>query len=226
MIPTRRLRLVILAGIAALLAGCASTPTGSPADTAPSELDSLITAMTGTFSSSAQAQRDPAFRHVVLHMVPMPHLDRRDPEARWLYVEQAMAEAPERPYRQRAYRVRMIDGEAPDAESAVFEFAGDPLRLAGAWNDPRRLARIRIDDLQLREGCEVILLARFGGRDGMLWEGSTLGDRCASTLMGATYAQSEVQIYADRIHTWDRGYDANGKQVWGSVNGPYEFRRE
>ena len=29
----------------------------------------------------------------------------------------------------------------------------------------------------------------------------------------------------DRLLSWDRGFDAAGKQVWGAEKGPYEFLR-
>jgi hypothetical protein len=27
------------------------------------------------------------------------------------------------------------------------------------------------------------------------------------------------------LDSWDRGYDRDGKQVWGAVTGPYRFDR-
>ena len=219
--------------VIALLPGCytsmfvnhertsARTPASAP-------LDALVDAMVGSFSSAAQAESDAAFRHVVLHMTEMTHLAEVAPPVRWLYVEQAMAESRDRPYRQRAYRVRMIDADGspdgtdpPQFESAVFEFEGDPLRLAGFWRDPRRLVVIGHDDIRIRDGCEVVLTTA-----GDRWVGATIEDRCRSSLMGGSYATSEVQIGAEFIRTWDRGYDENGNQVWGSVKGPYEFRRQ
>ena len=32
-----------------------------------------------------------------------------------------------------------------------------------------------------------------------------------------------AEIRADRIVSWDRGFDAEGRQVWGAENGPYVF---
>ena len=46
--------------------------------------------------------------------------------------------------------------------------------------------------------------------------GGTEGKGCASELRGAAYATSEVEILPDRMITLDRGWDAAGKQVWGS----------
>ncbi|MFS7940324.1 putative chromophore lyase CpcT/CpeT [Helianthus anomalus] len=42
---------------------------------------------------------------------------------------------------------------------------------------------------------------------------------------GASYCTSELAVLKNNeIHTWDRGYDDDGKQVWGVKNGPYEFK--
>jgi hypothetical protein len=34
------------------------------------------------------------------------------------------------------------------------------------------------------------------------------------------------QAAADRLESWDRGFDAAGVQVWGSEKGPYVFVRD
>ena len=43
-------------------------------------------------------------------------------------------------------------------------------------------------------------------------------DRCS-------YTTSEVSIEARAITSWDRGFDADGAQVWGAEKGPYVFAR-
>jgi len=48
-------------------------------------------------------------------------------------------------------------------------------------------------------------------------------DNCKSTLRGATYATSSVSVHADKIMSWDQGYDSSGNQVWGATAGGYVF---
>ena len=55
--------------------------------------------------------------------------------------------------------------------------------------------------------------------------GGTVGTGCASTLRGAAYATSEVELFPDRLETWDRGYDAGGAQAWGATGSGYVFDR-
>ena len=136
----------------------------------------------------------------------------------WLYVEQAVATSLDQPYRQRVYRLTgPRDGVF---ESEVYAIP-EPLRFAGAWREERPLAGLTPDDLARRDGCTVYLRWSDGA-----FEGSTREDACSSTLRGASYATSAVRAFADRLESWDRGFDADGNQVWGAEKGGYVFRKE
>lgn len=74
--------------------------------------------------------------------------------------------------------------------------------------------------LKEKDGCAIWLKATSVG-----FAGSTRGDGCKSSLRGASHTTSEVKIAVGQLASWDRGYDANGKQVWGAVKGPYVFRK-
>jgi hypothetical protein len=34
-----------------------------------------------------------------------------------------------------------------------------------------------------------------------------------------------VEVRPDGLVSWDRGFDADGQQVWGAEKGPYVFTR-
>jgi hypothetical protein len=55
--------------------------------------------------------------------------------------------------------------------------------------------------------------------------GRTEDKGCPSTLRGASYAISELSVSEKQMIVWDRGYNASGVQVWGSVNGGYIFKK-
>lgn len=208
--------LPLLAGV--LLASCGSPP--REVEVADSGLDTLARWMTGSFSSAMQAAEDPDnFRDVRLHMAPIWTARRDGP---WLYIEQAMASSPDKPYRQRVYRLSR-SGAAGDEtyESAVYELPGDPLRFTGAWRSPSLLDPIRPDMLVRREGCSIVLR-----RSDDAFIGSTVDRNCSSTLRGASYATSEVTIMKDRLISWDRGFDDEGNQKWGAETGGYVFMKE
>ncbi|TXG54471.1 hypothetical protein EZV62_019727 [Acer yangbiense] len=58
-----------------------------------------------------------------------------------------------------------------------------------------------------------------------LYEGSTPPGGFPNSWTGATYCTSELAVLKNNeIHTWDRGYDDDGNQVWGVKEGPYEFK--
>jgi hypothetical protein len=172
--------------------------------------------LTGSFSSASQAQADPEFRDVRLHVAPV-WTDRTD--GPWLYVEQAIATSLDKPYRQRVYRI--VEREDGAVESRVYTLP-DPTKVVGAWRDPAPFAAIPPDALTLRDGCSIVLRRRDDGS----WAGAT-GDRsCPSDLRGAKWASSEVVLEKGRMTSWDRGFDEGGTQVWGATKGGYVFERE
>lgn len=184
------------------------------AEDAASDLEDLRSWMTGSFSSAVQASEDPEFFDISLHMATI-WPDRED--GHWLYVEQAVREYQDRPYRQRVYRVREI---APGLfESQVFTLP-DPGAVVGAWMSEEPLVNLVPDDLEEREGCAILLRRR-----GETFEGSTLATLCTSSLRGAAYATSEVVVTPDGLVSWDRGFAADGSQVWGATKGGYVFDR-
>lgn len=179
-----------------------------------SDVDTLVEWMTGSFSSEALADSDSTYFDIRLEMVEI-WTDRTD--ARWLYVEQASASVLERPYRQRVYKITQEDDQFV---SEVFALP-DPLRFAGAFRDEAPLSSLTPDSLTVRTGCAVYLKRTAPST----FEGGTFEDQCESRLRGASYATSDVFIAADKIMSWDRGYDTEHEQVWGALNGPYIFLR-
>lgn len=205
-------RAVWLAFSCSWLASCASP--GDPAPAGPTPVEELAQWMEGSFDSAAQAARDPRYLDVRLSMT---RIFRERDDGPWLYVEQAVASALDRPYRQRVYRLVALDGGR--VESQVYTLPGDPLAYAGAGRDPAKLAALDPAALVAREGC-AIELERV---DASTWRGSTRGQGCASNLSNASYATSEVVVTSTLLSSWDRGFDASGRQVWGATAGPYEF---
>lgn len=180
------------------------------------EPDRLAGFMIGAFSSKEQADKDREFFDVHLHMA-RAWKDR--PGECWLYVEQAMATALDKPYRQRVYKLEA--GAGGKLVSRVYDLPGDPLKHAGAWKKDRPLAEVTPEQLIERKGCAITLTRQADGS----YRGSTEGTGCESKLKGASHATSEVTITTDTLTSWDRGYDKDGKQVWGAVKGPYVFKK-
>ncbi|MEM1184606.1 MAG: chromophore lyase CpcT/CpeT [Planctomycetota bacterium] len=193
--------------LAVVLGGCSSGVT----------IDRLSEVLVGEFSSAEQAALDPDnYFDIRLHSAPI--WTSRD-DGPWLYVEQASAEALDRPYRQRVYRLSTLGDRFI---SDVYTMP-EPLLYAGWYQTPERFDEaLSPDELDLRDGCSIVM-TWDGDRDAFV--GSTVGNDCASSLRGASYATSEVLLTLDLLETWDRGYDASGSQVWGADQGPYRFIR-
>ncbi|MEM9930270.1 MAG: chromophore lyase CpcT/CpeT [Bacteroidota bacterium] len=202
--------------ICTLLVACSTTKSTAPAASPDTpEMEALVTAMTGSFNSSAQARANENYYHIVLHMEPI----WTDQPGHYLYVEQAVAADASKPYRQRVYVLEQ-QGKKKFI-SSVYELP-EPERFVGAHKNPALLDVLKPADLIVREGCAVYLKQTEPG----MYRGSTKKDKCKSTLRGASYATSRVSIAGSFVQSWDQGFDAEGQQVWGATEGGYMFFRE
>jgi CpeT protein len=177
------------------------------------DLKTLQGYMAGEFNNAEQAATDITFFNIYLRMTPIM---KDHPDGYWLYVEQATAESQDKPYRQRVYH--LIQANDTTLMSKVFEIK-NPKQYVGGWKDEKKLAVITVDSLTNREGCDMYI----SKVDKEIFRATTMGTQCTSVLRGASYATSQVVIYPDRLVSWDRGWDKNDVQVWGSVNGAYAF---
>jgi len=193
-----------------------TSDSGDTGGVAFSAQDTLAKYLSGTFDSSAQAAEDFTYYSVQLQAcrVEVPALGDNV-----LYVEQALMDSLSAPYRQRLYVVEAMDPPETQARSVIYSF-GDPDPVIGLCDDPAAVT-ISPDDVSERTGCAV----------NMTWmedrfEGGTEGEGCESAINGASYATSVVTATADRVDSWDQGWNASGTQVWGAVDGPYRFDRQ
>ncbi|WP_411895951.1 chromophore lyase CpcT/CpeT [Winogradskyella sp. A2] len=177
------------------------------------ELSELFAIMQGSFSSEIQSQVDSTYFNISLHMYPI-----WEDDGNFLYVEQALYSMQNKPYRQRIYQVQRLNDST--FSSAVYTLNTDSLWI-GKWKNPKAFDSISITDINLKNGCEVILKRV----DSNHFMGKTRDNSCASSLRGASYAQSEVEILEDKIISWDRGFDVDGKHIWGAEKGGYIFNK-
>ncbi|MEL6357308.1 MAG: chromophore lyase CpcT/CpeT [Bacteroidota bacterium] len=201
---------ILAIGVLIVMVSAACTP--KKAVTAVGSLEELQNLMTGSFDSRAQAGADTNYYEISLHMYPI----WTNRAGKWLYVEQAIYANQDKPYRQRVYGLEK--GKNGDFVSRVYELP-DPAQYVGAYKDPSAFDRLKLKDLREREGCAVYLTRDEDGT----YRGSTNQNDCASTLRGASYATSRVSINRVFVQSWDRGFNADGEQVWGATEGGYMF---
>ena len=181
------------------------------AQTKDKELEKVAQYLAGSYSSQAQHLKDTAnYFDIRLQIVPI-WKDRTD--GYWFYVEQAVADYIDKPYRQRIYH--LTKQSKGTFVSEVYTFA-EPLRFTHLPELAEKT--LTPDSLTAREGCAVLL---HETKDG--YAGGTDEKKCPSDRKGATYATSEVTLLENELHSWDRGYDDKDVQVWGAEKGGYVF---
>lgn len=166
----------------------------------------------GSYSSAAQARQDTSYLNIELEVA---RIWLREKDGVWLYVEQAVAERKDKPYRQRIYHLTQRD----DSTFISTVCTLDSMHLfVGAFKDVARFNGLKPTDARPLPGCALVLHLRKGH-----FVGSTNGRECINAWGKAAYATSEVDITSNMMISWDRGYDAQGEQVWGAEKGGYRF---
>lgn len=177
------------------------------------QLEELYSLMQGSFNSAEQAMTDSSYFDISLHMYPI-----WEGKNHFLYVEQSVSSMQDRPYRQRVYQ--LIRTSDSTITSFIYKIPNDSLWI-GAWKTPAMFNELKPTDLVSLDGCEVVL-TNYGKKR---YKGSTGEKSCESTLYGASYAHSIVEIHEESVYSWDRGLDSDGKQIWGAEKGGYIFKK-
>lgn len=205
-----------------ILSVAASTSAGQ----SDAEIDALAKWLTGSFDTFEQAARDEAnkapYRHVraILHVIPAQVAGMSE-RGRALYIEQALAETPDKPYRQGIYFIHRDERGA--VVNSSYRLA-NPEALTGAWKDPSRLKGLSMDRLAPIAGCDIVLTRMADNRFSAI---VGLHGTCKSSLRGATHMISQGEITPDYQITLDQGFDDAGNHKWGPPPGTigHIFRR-
>lgn len=105
-----------------IFAYCSSNDSQKAIHAANAGLDTLVSWMTGSFSSKSQSRHDSDFVDVCLPMVPIwSNLEN----GYWMYVEQALASRLEKPYRQRVYQIFLNDSNKIQSDVLCFFRPGE-----------------------------------------------------------------------------------------------------
>jgi hypothetical protein len=174
-------------------------------------LPELFSLMQGSFDSEIQSQVDSTYFNISLHMYPI-----WEDKGNFLYVEQALNTKQDKPYRQRIYEVSQLNDSM--YSSSIYTIENDSLWV-GKWKSPKAFDSLSMENVTKKEGCEVIL-KRI---EPNFYKGETGEKICKSSLYGASYATSEVEIMEDKIISWDRGFDDQDEHIWGAEKGGYIF---
>ncbi|KAL0354913.1 UNVERIFIED_CONTAM: Chromophore lyase CRL, chloroplastic [Sesamum radiatum] len=180
--------------------------------------------LAGEKFSREQASRDPE-NYFNLRWLSCPAAEMVD-GSRVLYFEQAFWRTPHKPFRQRFFMVKPCSKEMKcDVELSTYAIrdSEEYRNFCDRSKDQRPQPEEVIGDIA--EHLTTIYLKRCDRGKRCLYEGSTPPDGYPNTWNGASYCTSELTVLKNsEIHTWDRGYDNDGNQVWGVKGGAYEFK--
>jgi CpeT protein len=177
------------------------------------DVKKLYKMMAGFYSSEKQSISDTDYFHIKLKMKPMWTEKKGE---YWLYVEQAMNTSEDKPYRQRVYQLQLLNDST--ITSTVYTIKNGE-KYYGDYKKDKPLDGLSPADLEARKGC-LIYLHKTGKKH---YAGGTNANDCESNLRGASYAVTEVDIQKGKVLSWDRGFDKEGKHVWGATKGGYLF---
>jgi len=216
----------ITSGVCCLMLANPTFIVGQTLAQAPSEarnsleqqVENIASRLEGVMDTAEQSASNPKVSNV--RMVTCRMLltsDEPVPSGILLYQEQAIAGKLAQPYRQRFLQL------APSPYSQTVRSLAFKPANAAAWvnvcDKPLGDRRLKSNDLG-RPVCSVFLKP-----SGLDYVGNTPVDGCPANIRGAVRITNHIVLHQTGMDTWDRGYDANGKQVWGARSESYQFRK-
>ncbi len=207
--------------------GAIAKPIAKTSSTLEQQAEEVAALLSGKMDTSAQAIANPKAPNVQMTTCRIELVNPADSESIFLYQEQAMSTSLDKPYRQRFLEISPSP-LSQSVRSRSFKPA-DPTRWAGlcdSRSDPftNRAATLRqsttLNDLGTPV-CNVFLK-----QVGTSYMGNTPIDGCPANVRGAVRITNHIELTPTSMNTWDRGFDAQGKQVWGAKTESYQFRRQ
>jgi CpeT/CpcT family (DUF1001) len=135
----------------------------------------------------------------------------------FLYQEQALSRELNKPYRQRFLEISSVNN-GRTVRSLSYKPANSE-SVINLCNKPVSERIVKFSDLG-KPVCSVFLT-----RSQENYIGVTPSGGCPANVRGAVKITNTIVLKKTGMNTWDRGFDANGKQVWGAESESYEFRK-
>jgi len=202
-------------------------PIAKTSSTLEQQAEEVAALLSGKMDTSAQAIANPKAPNVQMTTCRIELLTPADSESIFLYQEQAMSTSLDKPYRQRfleispsslsqSVRSRSFKPADPTRWSGLCDSRSD--RFTNRADNPKQITNL--SDLGTPI-CNVFLK-----QVGTIYLGNTPIDGCPANVRGAVRITNHIELTPASMNTWDRGFDAQGKQVWGAKTESYQFRRQ
>ena len=173
--------------------------------------------MAADFSNQEQAfENPPFFAHIRVCMRPLPE---NFLPGMSLFLEQAYDFVLNQPYRLRVLELKIVDDVI---ELENYKVKEDE-KFWGASRDLDKLKNLTPDLLEKMPGCDMTVK----------WTGTSFhgqikpGKACIVERKGrTTYLDNSFEIDPEKLISYDRGRDPETDElVWGSIAGPFHFKR-
>jgi len=168
----------------------------------------------GTFSTSEQVASDSQFFNIHLEIIPCTV---KDQSGHWYLLKSSFINDIQNPYRLEFYHFSDMDFGFIKIDR--YKFA-DSVSIKSDASDSLLLGNLHINKLQKKEKCSIIL-----SKLNDTFAGSTMGKNCPSSLRKSSYATIDIEIGADEFYLWERGFNKESKQVWGSKVDGHVFKK-
>lgn len=196
-----------------------SSPALEEQSTIEQHVEAVAAHLIGVMDTSSQAATNSDMPHVQITSCQVwleAESDLNVPDSIFVYQEQALAQNLNQPYRQRFLRLApSLNGKTVESKSFI---PNNSEQWIGLCNQSASTRLIRADGMSDRQ-CSVFLVPMEDD-----YVGKTQPGGCVTSLRGATIITNTVILHSEGMDTWDRGFDAQGNQVWGADNQAYQFR--
>ena len=190
------------------------SPTFSQTIPIEDHVQSVVSHLVGVMDTSAQAAANPKKSSGQMITCKVTVID--EPKSVYLYQEQALTQSLNQPYRQRILNIKPAT-EPDTIESKSYKIQ-KPETLIGLCQKPESERQVNKSDL-VEAFCSVFLKPIADG-----YQGETPAQGCPANVRGAVKITNTVILNSSGMETWDRGFDANGQQVWGAQDQSYQYR--
>jgi hypothetical protein len=190
----------------------------------PEQVQEVVSHLVGVMATSAQAQSTPKAPDVRMTTCTVKVIDgSAEFEAEainsvFLYQEQALSKNLTQPYRQRFLEIKPL-GEQKQVASIAFK-PPTPATWTGLCQQPEEKRILHFNDLGTAS-CRVFLERQSDSNE---YVGETPPEGCPIDYRGAVKVTNRIILHQTGMDTWDRGFDAEGNQVWGAKEEPYQYR--
>jgi hypothetical protein len=199
-----------------------ATPASAVTDSVSIEqqVQDVVSHLVGVMDTSAQAAANPGAANVRMTTckvtVENADMSRNSRPSVVLYQEQALSQRLSTPYRQRFLQITS-SSDGRSVESKAFR-PPTPEKLIGLCDRAEAQRIIRQSDLG-QYTCSVLLKPV-----GETYVGQTPAKGCPTNFRGAVRITNTITLHKTGMDTQDRGFDADGKLVWGAKEQSYQFR--